>query len=109
MGFSPFGFLSRVNRSSRELVANMAVNMKHTNSPGGSEHQDNQVAEVLRHDRSLSEILKVPLLSNEVELLTEVIAALRSMKYGSVVMTIHDGHLVEIETSVRIRKNRASR
>jgi len=90
-------------------MANMAGNMKHTSSSGSSEHQDNEVTEVLRHGHLLSDILKVPLLSNEVELLTEVITALRSMKYGSVVMTIHDGHLVEIETSVRIRKNRASR
>jgi hypothetical protein len=91
------------------VVTNMAGNMKHTNSSGGPERQDNQVAEVPRYDHSLSGILNVPLLSNEVELLTEVIAALRSMKYGSVVMTVHDGRLVEIETSVRIRKNRTTR
>jgi hypothetical protein len=74
-----------------------------------SKHETLELAEGSERHRALSELLKVPLHSYEVELLGEVVAALRSMKYGSVVLTVHEGHLVEIETSVRIRKNRPGR
>ena len=40
----------------------------------------------------------------ERELLREVALALRSIRYGSVVLTVHDGHIVEINKTERIRK-----
>jgi hypothetical protein len=40
----------------------------------------------------------------ERELLQEVLRALRVIRYGSVVLTVHDGHVVEIQKTERIRK-----
>ena len=44
---------------------------------------------------SLSEI--------EQGLLDEIIRALRSIRYGSIVLTVHEGRLVEIQKTERIR------
>ncbi|MDE3109668.1 MAG: YezD family protein [Acidobacteriota bacterium] len=41
----------------------------------------------------------------ERELLRELLAAIRHIRYGSVVMTIHDGRVVEVNKTERIRKN----
>ena len=38
------------------------------------------------------------------DLLREVVLALRSIRYGSVVLTVHDGHIVELNKTERIRK-----
>lgn len=43
--------------------------------------------------------------ASERELLREVALALRSIRYGSVVLTIHDGRIVELNKTERIRKN----
>ena len=43
--------------------------------------------------------------STERELLREVALALRSIRYGSVVLTVHDGRVVELNKTERIRKN----
>ena len=40
----------------------------------------------------------------EAELLHEVAVALRSIRYGSVVLTVHDGRIVELNKTERIRK-----
>ena len=42
--------------------------------------------------------------SEERELMSEILRALRSMRYGSVVLTVHDGRLVEIQKTERIRR-----
>ena len=39
----------------------------------------------------------------ELKLLHELIVALRSLRYGSVNLTVHDGHLVEIQKTEKIR------
>jgi len=41
---------------------------------------------------------------NEQELLQEILRSLRLIRYGSVVITLHDGHVVEIQRTERIRK-----
>jgi hypothetical protein len=41
----------------------------------------------------------------EGELLREVALALRTIRYGSVVLTVHDGRIVELNKTERIRKN----
>jgi len=43
----------------------------------------------------------------ERELLREVLAAVRAIRYGSVVLTIHDGRIVELNKTERIRKTPA--
>jgi hypothetical protein len=45
------------------------------------------------------------LTAGEVELLQEVALALRTIRYGSVVLTVHDGRIVELNKTERIRKN----
>ena len=45
------------------------------------------------------------LTAGEVELLQEVALALRNIRYGSVVLTVHDGRIVELNKTERIRKN----
>jgi len=42
---------------------------------------------------------------SERELLREVALALRSIRYGSVVLTVHEGRIVELNKTERIRKN----
>ncbi len=42
--------------------------------------------------------------SRERELLREVALALRGIRYGSVVLTVHDGRIVELNKTERIRK-----
>jgi len=48
--------------------------------------------------------LEQALSAGERDLLREVILALRSIRYGSVVLTVHDGHIVELNKTERIRK-----
>ena len=43
----------------------------------------------------------------EREILREVALALRSIRYGSVVLTVHDGRIVELNKTERIRKSTA--
>jgi hypothetical protein len=47
------------------------------------------------------------LTAGEAELLHEVALALRTIRYGSVVLTVHDGRIVELNKTERIRKNGA--
>ena len=42
---------------------------------------------------------------NERELLGELVRALRNIRYGSVLLTVHDGRLVEIHKTEKIRMN----
>ncbi len=48
--------------------------------------------------------LGVDLSSSEREFLQEVLSALRAIRYGSVILTVHDGHIVEIQKTERIRR-----
>lgn len=43
--------------------------------------------------------------AGERDLLREVVLALRSIRYGSVVLTVHDGRIVELNKTERIRKS----
>jgi len=51
------------------------------------------------------ETLEQEISSDEQGLLREVIRALRSLRYGSVNLTVHDGRLVEIQKIEKIRMN----
>lgn len=44
------------------------------------------------------------LAQSERELLQEILHALRAIRYGSVNLTVHDGRIVEIQKTERIRK-----
>lgn len=41
----------------------------------------------------------------EGELLRELVSALRTIRYGSIVLTLHDGRIVEIQKTERIRRH----
>jgi len=43
--------------------------------------------------------------AGEAELLREFVRALRTIRYGSVILTLHDGRIVEIQKTERIRRN----
>jgi len=47
--------------------------------------------------------LEDALQAGEQELVRELIRGLRTIRYGSIVLTVHEGRLVEINKSVRIR------
>ena len=51
--------------------------------------------------------LERDLSAEERDLLQEIFLALRVIRYGSVVLTVHDGHLVEIQKTERIRRGAA--
>lgn len=57
-------------------------------------------------NRTILQGLKIPLLESEKELLLELIHALRTIRFGSIVLTVHEGQLVEINKSIRIRRSR---
>jgi hypothetical protein len=52
--------------------------------------------------------LNTPLQSSEKELLRELVQSLRTMRYGSIVLVMHEGRLVEVSKTVRIRRSRAA-
>jgi hypothetical protein len=70
--------------------------------------QDQGAAGSLEKNTGASHELK-SLLDEERELIQELIGALREIRYGSIVLTVHDGQVVEINTSIRIRKSRAGK
>jgi hypothetical protein len=45
--------------------------------------------------------------ANERELLKELALAVRGIRYGSVVLTIHEGRIVEMSKTERVRRNPA--
>jgi hypothetical protein len=51
--------------------------------------------------------LTARLSENERDLLLEVVRALVGIRFGSVVLTVHDGRLAEIEKTERIRRKAA--
>jgi len=55
-------------------------------------------------DASKGNLGEQDLSPTERQLLTELIVALRAIRYGSVVLTVHDGRIVEISKTERIRK-----
>lgn len=62
----------------------------------------------LAQPESLGPQLNSAIFDSEAELLREVVHSLRTIRYGSIVLTVHDGHLVEINKTVRIRRPRTN-
>ncbi len=59
----------------------------------------------VRRDRSEMEAIDQNMSAHELELLREILRSLRSLRYGSLNLTVHDGHLVEIQKVEKIRMN----
>ena len=63
---------------------------------------------MLDHNDALNDIdaareLNMEISPTERDLLREVVRSLRTIRYGSILLTLHDGQLVEINKTVRIR------
>ncbi len=58
--------------------------------------------------RSADELAEA-LLSEEKEILRELARDFRAIRYGSIMLVIHEGRLVEVTKTVRIRKSRGPR
>ena len=52
---------------------------------------------------------KFALVEGERELLREIVESLRTIRFGSIVLTVHEGQLVEINKSIRIRRKETNR
>jgi hypothetical protein len=55
-----------------------------------------------------TEDLEKALSSNESQVLRELAEGIRGIRYGSIVLVVHDGRLVEVTKTVRLRTSRAS-
>jgi hypothetical protein len=55
-----------------------------------------------------TEELEKVLVSNEGQALREITEGIRSIRYGSILLVVHDGRLVEVTKTVRIRTGRTS-
>jgi hypothetical protein len=52
--------------------------------------------------------LEKALTSNESQILRELAEGIRSIRYGSIVLVVHEGRLVEVTKTVRLRTSRTS-
>jgi hypothetical protein len=68
---------------------------------------DGSRANTLGLGNESAEEFETALLPHEKELLRELIQSLRGMRYGSLVLAVHEGRVVEIEKTVKIRRNRS--
>ena len=59
-------------------------------------------------EATVAEATEAALDSSEQELLREAITSLQAIRYGSIILVKHDGRLVEVTTTVRIRGSRAA-
>jgi hypothetical protein len=74
---------------------------RYFSSSGRRSHEEKPMSTATTNDWQFE------LSSSERELLREVALALRGIRYGSVVLTVHDGRIVELNKTERIRKTTA--
>lgn len=55
-----------------------------------------------------TEDLEKALSSKESQILRELAEAIRAIRYGSILLVVHEGRLVEVTKTVRLRTSRAS-
>jgi hypothetical protein len=55
------------------------------------------------HELTASDLELSKLSIEERQVFSEIARALKTMRYGSIVLTVHDGHLVELSKTVRLR------
>ena len=55
-------------------------------------------------EESLENLLR----PEEKELVRQLVQDLRSIRYGSIVLTMHEGRLVEVSKTIRVRKSQRS-
>jgi hypothetical protein len=54
----------------------------------------------------LDGVISLDLTDAERELLRELVQAVRTIPYGTIVLTMHDGRLVELSKTVKLRRTR---
>jgi hypothetical protein len=74
----------------------MATQQTHSSAPTGAIHARGAGGAELQSAGPLSE--------EERELVNELVHALRTIRYGSIALTVHDGRLVEIQKTEKIRR-----
>jgi hypothetical protein len=89
--------------------ADIEANKQNASSPLRPAHKQNQGSDGSSEKSTAPFDELEVLLDGERELVRELIRALREIRYGSIVLTVHDGQVVEINKSIRIRKSRASK
>jgi len=75
----------------------------------GIEQTNTNSASHPAHAETSSNDSKSVLPSGEPELLRELMKAIRAIPYGSILLTIHEGQLVEISKTTRLRRSTRSR
>jgi hypothetical protein len=106
------GFLFYDRKTRKKPMTHADAEAEKQNSGSRLEHVDHapkqsgRSAELSAENARISEELE-SLPEGEKELFRELIQALRTIRYGSIVLTVHDGQVVEINKSIRIRKSRA--
>jgi hypothetical protein len=70
--------------------------------------QELSLGENKRINSKAIEASETALLANEDELLRQAFQALRAIRYGSIVLVKHEGRLVEVSKTVRIRMGRTA-
>jgi hypothetical protein len=73
------------------------------------EKQGDDLDEILSNlNGRTTEDLEKALTSNESQILRELAEGIRAIRYGSIVLVVHDGRLVEVTKTVRLRTSRTS-
>jgi hypothetical protein len=60
-------------------------------------------SETVPHDLITGDLELEKLSIEERLVFSEIARALKTMRYGSILLTVHDGHLVELSKTVRLR------
>ena len=61
------------------------------------------ISETVPHDLVTGDLELEKLSIEERLVFSEIARALKTMRYGSILLTVHDGHLVELSKTVRLR------
>lgn len=77
------------------------VGMNLVNAPLAEKERPSELLAQLKS--AVFQISEMGLSGNEQELLSEVILSVNAIRFGTIVLTIHEGHLVEVSKTVRLR------
>jgi hypothetical protein len=73
--------------------------------PRIDERTPERCEEIAHANGAAAQLFQVSSSTGEGELLRELTEALRTIRYGSIILTLHDGRVVEIQKTERIRRN----
>jgi hypothetical protein len=76
---------------------------KHNNDGAARGKEAGAIPEPVPQDSTADELELSQLSGEKRSILAEVAKALKTIRYGSIVLTVHDGHLVELSKTIRLR------